>query len=339
MLSSFYKALKISFFILIIVSCKEAGEREKQSEASNEQDTLSINESEDFLFLTEWFDKVGVYKYEIEKKKYSPVWWHPRENVVMLVYKPGNFPTYFLTANKIGERTNLPYFNGLKLFIISSDLSETKEIDELGNGIQFSARLDEDNNLEVIYTEVDLTIASYVNQYTRVYDHYGKLIDSNIRTFDIQKSGFPQITPPQISTISPSGNYGVSFRGDSVYLKSTNIDSLKFISVLKLRLNKIKWSIEEKFLLISTIDLENETTKTENPETSELFIYSLSADSVISRFGGEGVKNFFTINDLLIFDDGFEYNSVINIFDLNQNKIIDVINPKHGCGLVYIPER
>jgi len=44
------------------------------------------------------------------------------------------------------------------------------------------------------------------------------------------------------------------------------------------------------------------------------------------------------MNDLLIFDSGFGYNSVINIFDLTQNKIIDVINPKHGSGLVFIPQ-
>jgi hypothetical protein len=238
----------------------------------------------------------------------------------------------------MGERANFPFFNRLKLFIISPDLSETKQIDDLGSGLQFTTRWNEDNNLEVIYTSVDKTTASYVNQYTRIYDHYGKLVDSNIKTYDIQKSGFPRLLPPQNSTISPSGNFGVSFREDSVFLKSASADSLKFITVITLDLNKIKWSDDENYLFISTISLENESIKTKNPETSVLFIYSLSADSVISRFGGTGVKNFFSMNDLLIFDNGFGYNSVINIFDLTQNKIIDVINPKHGSGLVFIPQ-
>ncbi len=157
------------------------------------------------------------------KKKYSPVWWHPRENVVMLVYKPGENPAYFFTSEKIGTRGNFPSFNRLKLFIISHDLSETKQIDNIGDGIQFTANWNDDNNLEVIYTDVDKTKASYVNQYTKVFDHYGKLIDSGIRTFDIQKNGFPELIPPRNSTISPSGKFGVSFKSDSVFLKTAGI--------------------------------------------------------------------------------------------------------------------
>jgi hypothetical protein len=288
--------------------------------------------------LTEWFSKVGVYKYDISKKKYSPVWWHPRENVVMLVYKPGKHPSYFLTSDKIGTRGNFPSFSGLKLFIISHDLSETKQIDDIGDGIQFTARWNEDNNLEVIYTAVDKTIASYINQYTKVYDHYGKLIDSGIRTFDIQKSGFPELSPPRNPTISPSGKFGVSFKSDSVFLKTAVSDSLRFIAVLNHNLNKLKWSDDEEYLFISTLDLDNETIKTKNPETSELLIYSLSADSLIGLFGGAGIKNFFPLDDLLIFDDGFNNNSVINIFELNQKKIIDIVKLKTGCGLVVFPQ-
>jgi hypothetical protein len=265
------------------------------------------------------------------------LWWHPRENVVMLVYKPGNYPTYFLTSEKMGMRANFPFFNRLKLFIISHDLSETKQIDNIGSGLQFTTRWNDDENLEVIYTAVDKTIASYVNQYTKVYDHYGKLIDSEIKTFDIEKSGFPELIPPRNSSISPSGKYGVSFKSDSVFLKIANSDTLEFIAVMKHSLNKLKWSENEEYLFISTLDWNNETIKTKNPETSELFIYSLTADSLVDEFGGAGLKNFFTLNDFLIFDDGFDNNSIINIYDLNQKKIIDVIKPREGCGLVMLP--
>jgi hypothetical protein len=63
----------------------------------------------------------------------------------------------------------------------------------------------------------------------------------------------------------------------------------------------------------------------------------MSADSLINAFGGAGLKNFFTLNDLLIFDDGFDTKSIINIYDLNQQKIVDVIKPREGCGLVTVP--
>ncbi len=148
----------------------------------------------------------------------------------------------------------------------------------------------------------------------------GNCIDSEVKTFDIEKSGFPQLIPPRNSTISPSGKYGVSFKSDSVFLKTAGTDTLKFVTVMKHNLNKLKWSDDEKYLFLSTLNLDNETIKTKNPETSELFIYSLEADSLIEAFGGAGVKNFFTMNELLIFDDGFSTNSKINIYDLSSKK-------------------
>jgi hypothetical protein len=336
MISTHLKTLFIFLLIYCISACDSADEQKKSN--TEIADTKSASDFNSFLFLTEWFDKVGVYKYEIEKKKYSPVWWHPRENVVLLVYKPGNFPAYFFTAQRMGERANFPLFSRLKLFIISPDLSETKQIDKLGNGLQFTARWNSDNNLEVIYTSVDKTIASYINQYTKVYDHYGKLIDSDLKTFDMEKSGFPELLPPRNKTLSPSGNFGVSFREDSVFLKTAGSDSIRFIVVMEHNLNKISWSDDEKFLLISTLNLENETTKTKKPETSELFIYSLSADTLVDVFGGSGLKNFFSTNDLLIFDNGFGNNSVINIYNFNKQAVVDSIRTKEGCGLVAMPQ-
>lgn len=332
------KILIVILFILQFSACNDVGKNEKQTNTNELKDSLSSTNNNSFLFLTEWFDKVGVYKYDLSKKKYSPVWWHPRENVVMLVYKPGHHPSFFLTAEKTGTKANFPFFTGLKLFIISADLSETKQIDNINDGIQFTAHWNEDENLEIIYTEVDKTIASYVNEYTQVYDHYGRLIDSAIKTFDIQKSGFPELMPPRNSTISPSGKYGVSFKNDSVFLKTASIDNLRFITVLAHNLNKIKWSDDEKYFFLSTLNLDDKSLKSKNPETSELFIYSIKADSLIGLFTGAGVKNFFPLNDFLIFDDGFSNNSVINIFDLNQKKIVDTLKTAKGCGLVYIPQ-
>jgi len=331
-----YKILPIIFFTLVIVSCNNPDKNDKQP-GIKESDTISTKQKNSFLFLTEWFDKVGVYKYDLAKKKYSTVWWHPRENVVMLVYKSSDHPSFFLTSERMGTKANFPFFNRLKLFIISQDLSETKQIDNLGSGLQFTARWNDDENLEVIYTSVDKTIASYINQYTKVYDHYGKLVDSEVKTFDIEKSGFPQLMPPRNSTLSPSGKYGVSFKGDSVFLKIAGSDTLEFITVMKHSLNKLKWSEDEEYLFISALDLNNETIKTKNPETSELFIYSLTSDSIVNAYSGAGLKNIFTFNDLLFFDDGFDNNSIINIYDLNQQKIVDVIKPREGCGLVTVP--
>ena len=143
--------ISVFVFFMLFATCNDWIKNGKQRPTAETKDTLSANNKNTFLFLTEWFDKVGVYKYDISKKKYSPVWWHPRENVVVLVYKAGKHPSYFLTSDKIGTRGNFPSFSGLKLFIISQDLSEIKQIDNIGDGIQFTARWNDDENLELIY--------------------------------------------------------------------------------------------------------------------------------------------------------------------------------------------
>lgn len=324
---------------LLITACDSPDKKLKQTDVERNKDSLSNQTIERFLFLTEWFGKTGVYKYNLSKKKYSPVWWHPRENVVMLIYRPDSLPAYFVTAAKTGVRANLPFFERIKVYKIAPDFSETIQIDKIKDGLQFTARWNDDDNLEFIYTSVDKVVSSYVNQYTKVYDFYGKLIDSRIETFDIEKSGFPNLKPERSSTVSPSGKYGVTFLSDSVFLKTAGVDSAKFITVMQHNINKIKWSEDEQFLFISTFDLNDETVKAKNPDTSELFVYSLTADSLVEAFGGDGLKNFFTSGDLLIFDDGFGKNSHINIYNLKKLEVVDSIKPNAGCGLVFIPKQ
>ena len=323
---------------MLINSCNNSDKDSGQLSNNKATDSTTTKAITKFLFLNEWFGKAGVYSYNLLEKKYSPVWWHPRENVVMLVYRPDNMPAYFLTAGRMGTKEKFPFFQRIKLFRISHNFSEIIQIDNVKDGLQFTARWNADNNLELIYTSVDKVISSYVNQFTKVYDFYGKLIDSRIETFDIEKDGFPYLLPQRYSTISPSAKYGVSVLSDSIFFKTAGNDSLKFITAVKHNLNKINWSKDEQFLIISTLNLNDESVKTRKPETSELFIYSIDADSLIGVFMGEGVKNFFTSGDLLIFDDGFEKNSRINIYNLNEQKIVDEIHSREGCGLVYIPK-
>ncbi len=290
-----------------------------------------------FLFIGKWYGKNGVYNYNLTERKYKTVWWHPRENVILLVAKPGEYPAFFLTGGKMGMRGNFPFFEKIKIFRISTELSRIENIYKIEGGMQITSRWNEDGNLEVVFTSIDNTDPSYINKYRKTFDNYGRLINDEIETFNLINDGFPELLPKRNPTISTSGKYGVSIIGDTVFFKSVSSDSLFFITEPKHSVNKIVWSEDENFLFISTLDLRNATVKTRSPETSELFIYSLSADSIIDVFGGAGLKNFFTMNELLIFDTGFGSNSQINIYDVKQRKVIDVIKPREGCGLITLP--
>jgi hypothetical protein len=110
------------------------------------------------------------------------------------------------------------------------------------------------------------------------------------------------------------------------------------ISALDHNLNKINWSDDDQFIFISTLDLENESIKTREPETSELFVYSIAEDSVVASWKGGGVKNFFTIDSLIVFDNEFDSNSSIKIYNYFKNELIDELKIKEKCGLYFIPE-
>ena len=108
--------LSVLAFSLFLTACDNSVKKSEQTDISKNKDSVSNQTVERFLFLTEWFGKTGVYKYNLSKKKYSPVWWHPRENVVMLIYRPDSLPAYFVSAAKTGVRANLPFFERIKVY-------------------------------------------------------------------------------------------------------------------------------------------------------------------------------------------------------------------------------
>jgi hypothetical protein len=105
-------------------------------------------------------------------------------------------------------------------------------------------------------------------------------------------------------------------------------------------INEISWSDQKNFIIISTLDIAPTNTSifTGRPNTSALLIYSIEKKKLINNWKGAGLKNFFTINDFVIFDDGFGRNSSIFIYNISKNKIVNHITVRNGCGLRNIPK-
>lgn len=326
-----------SFLLLPFNSCDKLSEEENEVPEIVPDTTVSekINH---FLFVGKWYGKAGVYKFDLRTKEQETVWWHPRENVYMLIYKTKPEPAFFFTIRKTGSKGNFPFFERVKIYRISEDLSNTEFIYEIEGGVQITARWNNDENLEVVFTEIDNTDPTYINRHIKTFDGYGKLINDELEVFNLVTDGFPELLPERDPTVSPSGKYGISAIGDSVFLKMAESDSLKFIAGINHDLNKIRFSDDEKFLFFSTLDLENESVKTRKPETSELFVYSILKDSVVVNWKGSGVKNFFILDSLLIFDDGFSRYSSISVFNYFNQKIINEVDFKGECGLFYVPK-
>jgi len=327
----------LSLFLTVFNGCDKSHQEEKTI-SERKKDTTAVETINFFLFVGKWYGKVGIYKYDLTIKSTETVWWHPRENVNLLISKNKIKPAFFITVRKTGFKGNFPFFEKVKIYRISSDLSSTEAIYEIKDGMQITAHWNDDENLEVVFTSIDKTDPTYINRHVKTFDNYGKLVNDELEVFNLINDGFPELLPKRNPTVSVSGKYGISLIGDSVFLKTAESDSLRFITAINLNLNKIKWSDDEDFLFISTLDLENETIKTRQPETSQLFLYSIQKDSVIASWGGAGVKSFFTLDSLIVFDNGFGRNSSISIYNYITAKFIDDLKINGECGLYFIPE-
>lgn len=335
---SFLILLILSLFLIVFNSCDKSPEEERTI-SERKIDTSAVDTISHFLFVGKWYGKVGIYKYDLTTKKNETVWWHPRENVYLLISKNKIKPAFFLTVKKTGFKGNFPFFEKVRIYRISSDLSSTEFIYEIKDGMQITAHWDDDENLEIVFSSIDKTDPAYINRHIKTFDNYGKLINDELEVFNLINDGFPELLPKRNPTLSVSGKYGVSLIGDSVYLKTAESDNLRFITAINHNLNKIKWSDDEDFVFISTLDLQSESIKTRNPETSELFVYSIEEDSVFASWRGDGVKSFFALDSLIVFDNGFGRNSSLNIYNYLKQELIDELKINGECGLYFIPEK
>lgn len=327
--------------ILLSIGCDRSGTPNSDNEIDTVQAVKSVDEEipGSFFFVGNYYGKPAIYNYDLIKNNWKVIWANQREPVINLSYSRDNRSIFFLTAGKYGKKGNLPFVNRIKLYRVDPDSVKGKFIRDVGSGIQVLAQWNYDGNFEVILSSIDKTIAQYVNVNKQVYNTFGKLVDDKIETYDLTKDGFPNLVPARISKLSDSGNYGLSESGDSLFLRTLGVDSLKFIVSLLYDLNKIRWSSDEAYAFFSTRVMEEKSLQGKDASNSELFVYNVNADSITVHWHGEGIKNFVTIGDLLIFDDGFDWKSSIQIYNYRMNELIGSIKISGGCGLAYIPGR
>lgn len=282
----------------------------------------------------------GIYKYNFSLKDYEVFWSSRREKVVELFHSEYLNNTYFLTAKSYGRKGAFPFINNARLYLIEND-SSVSLIREIGSGLQIFGGWDDHNSFRITFNYIDSTISNYVNNQIFIFNPNGKLLTEEFRTFNIIDDGYP-VAQKKINMISPYNSFSVDTADNAsikIFLKNLRNNSRNLIKNSYQKLNQVKWHSNDSLLILSTIFLtpDNETIYTVNPQTSSLIIYSLHNKKTEAQWNGSGIKSFFITGNLLIFDDGFDENSVINIYDFHKNRIIKTIRVKGGCGLKSIP--
>ncbi len=333
--------IKISCVILLIslftISCNNNQNKniDDQVDSTEVRDTIPIEKKDHFLFVGMYYGKPGVFKYNIQEQKYEPVFAVQKESAINLNYSKDLNSIFFLTVQKSGTRGGLPFVIKIKFYRVNPENQAVEIIEDFGSGSQLLAQWNNDGNYEVIITSIDKIISGYFNVDKKVYNTFGRLIDEKTETYDIIKDGYPSLVPNRSSTLSPSGKYGIAVVNDSIFLKTAGKYNMQFITIANYEINKVSWNNDEDFLFFSTITPDNETVNMQ--KQSELFAYSINSDSLVSKWEGAGAKNFITFNNLLVFDDGLNYQSFINIYNYKQNEIVETVRIRGGCGLVNIP--
>lgn len=323
------------------ISCNEL----KKHASENPADTIpgkvetGVAEKNDyFLFVGNYFGKPSVYRYDIQKKKYKVRWNDYKESVVLLLSEPSRPVSFFLTARGYGKKENHSYVNRLKLYRFIAKSDEIIFVDEIGSGIQFTADWNDMGNIQIQLTAVDKTVASFINKFNKVYDNYGRMITDEMQTFDMTKEGYPELITQRSSTISPSGKFGLSIYGDSLFIKMAKSEDRNFIGLIAQNIHDVSWNYNESFVFISTLNLQSKTKKNKILQTSELFSYDIKNKILNGYWDGSGIKNYEVLNRYLIFDNDFGSKAAICVYDYSVSDSLALIKIYDGCGLKLIPK-
>ncbi len=286
-----------------------------------------------FFFVGKWLGKESIYKYSFDDSSYSVFWFQDKEKVLEFLYSDDLKYAFFITARKLGTRHGVSFIKKLKLYRVDPLLSKTGLISELGEAIQLLAQWN-GMNFEIQLTKFDKKIASEIDKFNRLYSPFGKLLKEEVEKFDFIKEGYPPFTIRQPKLISPSGVFGLTAKGDSIFLRVAGMDKDVFIDSSGHSFNEVRWINEDEAVIFSTRKIIN--SGKERTIKSELFVYDLVHRKIDFKRVGEGRMNFLIANDLLIFDDGIGNKSSIVMIDLKSNNEIKKLFINGGCSLKSI---
>ncbi len=314
-----------------------------QKDSLDVREDLTIPTINEFLFVGTINNKVGLYKYNLSSKTQTKYWHGDKEDIVDFSYSNDLKAAFMLTAKEHGKRGVFPFIDKVKLYFVNQDSAAPKFIEEIGSGLQVFAFWETDSVFKVVLNYMDVSVGKYVDQFIKRYNYYGEKLSDEKKRFELAKDGFPKIPTPEKKLTSPNLKYSLQEFDSAlteIYLVD-NSDKQKKVLITKQtqKLNFVDWTLDNKFLIFTTLDISpmNETLYEPEPNTSKLFIYSLSNKKLLKSFEGGGIKNFLLSGNILIFDDGFKEKSKIFIYNFKSQNITDSVSVTGGCGLRNIP--
>jgi len=312
----------------ILFSCFE---KKKIPDETTSNVSKSLKSFDNFIFVGMINRNPGLYRYDVKEKKYSVFWSDKKGKVIELLYSDDRETAFFLTAREFSNlsESGLPFINKVNLYLVNIETGQISLIEDIGSGLQVFSNWEDNNTFKIVFNSIDKAISNYVQQRTRLYNTFGKKLQDITETYDITKQGYPLPAEQKVKLISSDRRYSIiSIANDtpSIYLRNSESGEQYFIIKTKEKLEKVEW--RNKHLFFLTVNPENG----EKFRVSKLFLYSIDKKKILITWE-EGVKDFFVVNDFIVFDTGFKENSFINIYNYAAGSTYDKINIKDGCGI------
>ncbi len=322
--------------ILLFIECNNKVNK-------NEADKTGKNKTQGSFFFVGMKDyEPSIFKFSFDSLSQSLIWHKKDHEVTELSYSPDRKNIFFITVSDEGKKGVLPFINEVNVYSLKIDSSKTEHLIRMGNGIQLFNFWESNSLFKVVLNSLDTIKSNTIIHRSVEFNINGKKTSDKVKRYDIIKQGYPE---PEIFSNNnfSNGRFSLDTTNNgstSIFLIDNEKKDTSLITTVNQKLNGTKWSDDGDFLFFSTLDItpNNESIYNKDPQTSKLFIYSLKDKKITKLFEGGGVKNFFIYKNWLIFDDGFEKNSEIMIYDFDSNKLIKEIKMEGGCGLENIPQ-
>lgn len=327
--------LTIFLVYSLLLSCGDKT-NEHLFDFSNYVKKKKFTEAASFYFVGINESNSSIYKYNIEKKRASVLWYKRNQRVIDLAVDDDFKTAFFVAAQRYGMAGSFPFIDNAKLYRIDPETREVTMLKELGNLVQLYSFWSEEGNYNLIINSFDPKVNTYIIQNTLLYNKFGRLLSDHSETSDLLISGYPTFKLKELKTTAYNNRYRIYTLSDSIFIRNLISKEKIFIKETNHRLNDVEWISDKSLLVFSTIKSGNDESVKKDDQAS-LNIYDTSQKKIVKSISGSSLYRFTITSEFLIFDEGFERNSRIKILDLKKLKYFDTINIKGGCGLRNVP--
>lgn len=295
----------------------------------------------DILFVGKKGNITGVYKANIFAGNPERIWSKSNEIVADLDYSQDLSKAYFITVSSTGYNGIFPYVKKAKLYLIDILQNKVQLVKDFGDGIQIFSHWESQDFYKVILLSFDKANPIRIVELKLILNGSGVPLSEENKIIDLGKENYPQIPGPEINKVSPNKKYQLAStqlnKNTQIFLVDNIKKEKKLILNSNMEITESGWTEDNENLVFSTSGVFNHLSYSNKKGFSELNIYEVNKNKLFTIGGRDGYKNFLIRADLIIFDDGFNKKSLIQVFDSKKKKFINKISIKDGCGINNVP--